>query len=83
MEGKPPGGWLPEQKLSVYESLRAFTFGGAYAEFAEARRGTLEAGKDADLVVFDGDPFTMAADRLKELQPELTMVGGHVVYSTL
>jgi hypothetical protein len=83
LEGAPEGGWYPEQRLSTYEAFRGFTLGGAYAEFAEEQRGTLEVGKQADLVAFDRDPFRVPADELKELEVKATIVGGNLVYSTL
>jgi len=83
MGGYPRGGWLPEQKLSVYEALRGFALGGAYAEFADKQRGTLEPGKLADLVVLDRDPFECPDDELRDIRPVMTIVGGEVVYNAL
>ena len=51
LDGKHPGGWVPQQKITVEEALRAYTADAAYAEFAEKRKGTLETGKLADFVL--------------------------------
>jgi predicted amidohydrolase YtcJ len=59
-EGQPPGGWMPEQKLSLEQALRAFTQSAAHAGFAEDRIGTLERGKYADFVLIDRDIFASA-----------------------
>jgi predicted amidohydrolase YtcJ len=70
----------PEQRLSRLEALRLFTQGGAYATFDEARKGTLEAGKLADLVVLGEDPLTCPEADLKDLPVLLTAVGGRIVH---
>ena len=79
-DGKNPGGWIPEEKISVADAVRAYTTGGAYAEFAEKEKGTIEAGKLADLVVLDKDLFALAPDRLRDARVIMTVVGGKVVY---
>ncbi|RPI99130.1 MAG: amidohydrolase, partial [Candidatus Aminicenantes bacterium] len=59
LDGKMPGGWIPEEKVTVEEAVRAYTASGAWVQFAEAAKGTIEAGKLADLVVLDRDIFTI------------------------
>jgi predicted amidohydrolase YtcJ len=80
LDGRRPEGWVPEEKLSVEEAVRAYTFGGAYAEFAEAEKGTLEEGKLADLVVLDRDLFRIPAAGIGEARVLMTMCGGRVVF---
>src|SRR5438876_1388123 len=80
LDGRHPDGWVPEQKISVAEALRAYTAGNAYATFDEARRGTLTPGADADLVVLDRNLFTTPADSLDQARVRYTIVGGRVVY---
>ena len=81
LDGDHPDGWVPEEKVSVEEALRAYTAGSAYAEFAEEEKGILAPGYLGDLVVLSDDPFTVAPERLEEIRPVLTMVGGRVVYA--
>jgi predicted amidohydrolase YtcJ len=79
-EGRPEGGWLPEQRLSGEEALEGFTVGAAYAAFAEARRGRLQPGMDADFVALDVDPVGDAPAALLKGQALLTVVGGDEAY---
>jgi predicted amidohydrolase YtcJ len=79
LNGEPQGGWYPEQRISLPEAVRAYTYGSAIAERAADRRGSLSIGKDADLVVLEPDPFTRDVD-LREVRVVMTMVGGRIVY---
>lgn len=81
LDGRPPGGWLPDQRLTVDEALRLFTVGGAYAAFEERDRGSVEPGKLADLTVLRQDPLTIPPEELKDLQVEMTIVGGRIAFS--
>jgi len=78
--GGRPGGWIPAQKISVEEALRAYTFGGAYAAFEESYKGTLEPGKLADFVMLDQDLFRIDPGRIRDTKVLMTVVGGKVVY---
>lgn len=80
-DGRPPGGWQPEQRLSPAEALRGFTSDAAYAGHDEARLGRLRAGLHADFVVLDRDPLDAAAGRLDGLQVLSTWVDGEAVYT--
>ena len=80
LDGKNPGGWVPEQKISVGEALRAYTSGNAWATFNEQNWGTLAPGRFADVVVLDRDPFAVPAESLGTIKPRFTIVGGKVVY---
>jgi len=80
LDGKNPGGWVPEQKITVEEAVRAYTVGSAFAEFAEARKGTLTAGRLADLVVLSGDIFQIDPVEIEKVRVRLTLVDGRVVY---
>ena len=66
----------PEQCLSRLEALHAFTMGGAFYSFEENRRGSLEPGKLADVVVLTGDLLNMPEDEIPELKSFMTLVGG-------
>jgi predicted amidohydrolase YtcJ len=81
LDGKNPGGWVPEQKITVGEALRAYTVGNAYGTFDEKKRGTLAPGYYADVVVLDHNLFTMPAESLATARVVYTIVGGKVVYS--
>ena len=70
----------PGQRLSRLEALRAFTLGGAYFSFDERLRGSLEAGKLADLAVLSEDLLEIPDGRIPELRSVLTMVGGKIVH---
>lgn len=79
-DGKNPGGWVPEEKLSLDEAIRGYTTGGAYAEFAEKDKGTIQSGKLADIVVLDKDLFKVPADEIMDAKVVLTIVGGKIVH---
>jgi predicted amidohydrolase YtcJ len=80
LDGKHPGGWVPEQKIALVEALRAYTAGSAYAEFQENDKGTLAPGKLADMVVLSEDPFAVPPERIRDVVAETTVAGGRVVY---
>ena len=69
-------GWYPEQKLSVYEALVAFTQGPAYLAGMEDRLGKLSGGYLADLLLLSQDPFTCNPDEIKNIHPLATMIAG-------
>jgi len=80
-QGQPPGGWQPQQRLTLEEAFAAFTRGGAFAGFAEDRLGTLEPGHMADFVFIDRDIFSgLDAHRIAETQVLETYVGGAKVW---
>ena len=75
--GRPIG---PSQAITVSEALHAYTTLGAYVGGEEDLKGSLEAGKLADIAVLDRDVFTIPADELRETQTDLTIVGGDVKF---
>src|SRR5437667_10223870 len=80
LDGKNPGGWFPEQKLTLEEVIQVYTMGSAFAEFREKEKGSLTPGKLADVVVLDGDLFRMAPERIRDAAVRYTIVGGRVAY---
>ncbi|MCH7992246.1 MAG: efflux RND transporter permease subunit [Gemmatimonadetes bacterium] len=75
-----PGGWVPDQKITLDEALRAYTVGGAYASYEEDLKGTLELGKLADVVVIDRDLFDIAPEEIRDARVWATIVGGRIVF---
>ena len=80
-EGKPAGGWFPDEKLTAYEALRGFTLDAAYAGFGEHELGSLEAGKRADFVVLAEVPLAVPDKALRTLTVLATYVDGKPVYA--
>ncbi|HEV2622114.1 MAG TPA: amidohydrolase [Frateuria sp.] len=79
-QNQPPGGWYPDQKLSLVEALRAFTLSAAYAGHAEKTQGSLEPGKYADFILVDRDIFAIDPRDLWKTKVLGTWVGGKQVY---
>ncbi len=79
-DGAPRGGWMPEQRLTAQEAVRAFTYGPAFASFDEADAGTIEVGKRADLTVLDRDILAIPPTEILHTRCAMTVVRGHVVY---
>ncbi|HXT50547.1 MAG TPA: amidohydrolase [Thermoanaerobaculia bacterium] len=80
LDGKPAGGWLPDQRLTREEALAGFTRDAAWSLFLDDQVGTLEVGKRADLVVYEHDPMTVPAAEIPRARVDLTVVDGRVVY---
>lgn len=80
LDGKHPGGWVAEQKITLEEAIRAYTVGSAYAEFQENVKGSIAPGKLADLVVLDRDIFAMNPAELDQVDVTLTVVDGRIAY---
>ncbi len=78
--GQPEGGWLPDQKMTREEALRAFTIDAARAAFEEGVKGSLEPGKYADFVVLSKDILSCSPREILATRVEMTVVGGEVVY---
>ena len=75
--GEDVGG---SQRTTLLHAIRTFTLNGAYASFEETRKGSIEPGKLADLVVFDGSILSAKEEDLLSMRPTLTMIGGEVVF---
>jgi len=74
--GDPPGGFLPEQKISLTQAFAAFTTGAAYAARSEDRIGSLAPGHYADFILLDRDPFQVDAKALRDTKVLETWIGG-------
>ncbi len=82
LDGKHPDGWIPDQKISVEEAVRAFTVGSAFAEFQETVKGTIAPGKLADLVLLDRDIFVIDPGEIEKARVVLTLIDGRIVHET-
>jgi predicted amidohydrolase YtcJ len=80
LDGKHQDGWVPEQKISVEEAVRAYTVGSAFAEFQEKEKGVIAPGKLADLVMLSQDIFKIDPKEIEKVKVVLTIVDGRVVY---
>ncbi len=80
MDGDPRGGFFPNEKITLEESIRMFTEGGAYGAFEEDDKGTLECGKLADFVALSEDLFSVSSQDIKNVEVLMTVVGGEVAY---
>jgi predicted amidohydrolase YtcJ len=81
-QGNPPGGWFPQQRLTLAEAIRGFTSDAAYAAFEEISRGTIEPGKLADFTIVAGDFYAMPQRELFKATVLYTVVGGEIVHSS-
>ena len=80
-QGRPPGGWMPEQRISLTQALDGFTRSAAFAAFAEDRLGSLERGRMADFIFIDRDIFADATpQQIRETRVLETYVGGRKVW---
>src|SRR5258708_6454567 len=80
LDGKHPSGWIPEQKISVAEAVRAYTVGSAFAEFQENEKGTITPGKLADLVILSQDIIQINPNEIENAKVVMTIMDGLVVY---
>ncbi len=79
-EGKPAGGFYPEECVDVASAIDAYTIESAYGEFMEDKKGRIKEGYYADMVLLDRDIFTVDPMEIKDILPVMTMVGGRIVY---
>lgn len=80
LDGKHPDGWIPAQKITVEEAVRAYTMGSATAEFQETVKGSLTPGKLADLVMLDKNIFTIVPAEIEKTGVVLTVMDGRIVF---
>lgn len=81
VHGEPEQGWFPEQKITLEEALKAYTYGSSFGAFEEASKGTIEEGKLADFAVLNANLFESAPSDWLHTPIDYTIVGGVVVYS--
>jgi predicted amidohydrolase YtcJ len=81
-EGNPPGGFVPQQRLSLEDTIRAYTLGAAFAGRREKSEGSLEPGKLADFILLDQDLFKIEPSEIGKTEVLFTIVGGKIVYQS-
>ena len=80
LDGAHPGGWFPEQKITVPEAIEAYTINNAYAAFEEAEKGSITPGKLADFVVLSDDILTIDPVKIENVTVDMTILGGNIIY---
>jgi predicted amidohydrolase YtcJ len=80
LDGKNPGGWFPEEKITLPEAIEAYTTGAAFAEFQESEKGSITPGKLADMVILSDNIFDLKPEAIRNAKVKTTIVGGKVVY---
>jgi predicted amidohydrolase YtcJ len=80
IDGANPDGWVPRERVTLEETLTAYTRNASFAGFSDAFSGTLTSGKVADLVVLSGDLFAQPTTGIKELRVDMTWIEGHEVF---
>ena len=80
LDDKHPAGWVPEQKISVEDALRAYTLAPAYASFEENSKGKLAPGFLADFVVLDRDLLAIPPEQIRDAKVDMTVVDGKIVF---
>lgn len=78
--GFPDGGWIPEEKISIYEALKAYTSMGAFSSFEENKKGLIKPGYLADLIVLSADLFTIDPMKIHETKVDMTWVDGKKIF---
>jgi predicted amidohydrolase YtcJ len=81
LEAYPEGGYLPQNKLNRIEALSGMTLWGAYANFEEDQKGSIEVGKVADFVILDRDIIQISEKRIPKTRIVATFLNGNIVYS--
>jgi predicted amidohydrolase YtcJ len=80
LDGKNPGGWIPEEKITLPEAIEAYTMGAAFAEFQDSEKGSITPGKLADMVIVSDNIFEQKPEAIRNVKVKTTIVGGKVVY---
>ena len=80
LDGKNPGGWIPEEKITLPEAIEAYTMGAAFAEFQENKKGSITPGKLADMVITGENILELKPEAIRNVKVKTTIVGGKVVY---
>ncbi|MGE5207873.1 MAG: amidohydrolase [Alphaproteobacteria bacterium] len=82
LDGKNPGGWIPEEKITLPEAIEAYTMGAAFAEFQEREKGSITPGKLADMVILSDNIFDLKPEAIRNAKVKTTIMAGKVIYQT-
>jgi predicted amidohydrolase YtcJ len=80
LDGKDPGGWIPEEKITLPQAVEAYTMGAAFAEFQEHEKGSITPGKLADMVILSDNIFDLKPEAIRNVKVATTIVEGKVVH---
>ncbi len=80
-KGFPEEGWVPAEKITIAQALKAYTYGGAFSSFEEDKKGMIQAGYLADVIVFSEDLFEIEPMRTHEVNVVMTIVDGKIVFA--
>lgn len=80
IDGANPDGWQPQEKITVEQALKSYTFNNAYANFDEDIAGTLQAGKRADFIILSDDPRAVKPEAIKNIKVNATFIDGNTVF---
>ncbi|MCX6151459.1 MAG: amidohydrolase [Ignavibacteriales bacterium] len=81
LDDKNPGGWIPEQKISIEDAIKCYTINNAYASFEEKIKGSIEVGKLADFVILNKDILTIDPVMIKTVKVEMTVFDGEIIFN--
>ncbi|MEP6642901.1 MAG: amidohydrolase [Acidobacteriaceae bacterium] len=81
-EGKPEGGFVPQERVSLEDAIKAYTLGAAFAGHREKTEGSIQPGKLADIIILSQDVFTIKPEQISRIEVTLTMIGGKVAYQS-
>jgi predicted amidohydrolase YtcJ len=81
LDDKNPNGWIPEQKISVEDAIKCYTINSAFASYEEKIKGSIEAGKLADLIILSEDILNIDPIKIKDVEVEMTMFDGKIIYN--
>jgi len=81
-DGQPPNGWMPKLRVTVAQTVRSYTLGGAYAMHRDQEEGSIETGKLADMIIVSQNVLAIDPHKIAETKVITTIVGGKIVYQT-
>ena len=80
LDGKPTGGWFPDERLTIEEAIQAYTFNSAYASFEENIKGSIAVGKLADIVILSDNLLKISPSKIKDVKILTTIFDGKIIF---